>query len=125
LLSARNIYSGRCACLSLVLALLANEAMWLADTSLTKERTVTEVASGVYVIRPKDAPNGIPNGNTEVIIGDREVLVVDSCYLVSEAGRILPRSANGPTSPCAIWETPTGTTITRWATERMPTHSRT
>jgi glyoxylase-like metal-dependent hydrolase (beta-lactamase superfamily II) len=59
--------------------------MCLADTSLTKERTITEVARGVYVIRHKDAPNGIPNGNTEVIIGDREVLVVVSCYLASEA----------------------------------------
>jgi glyoxylase-like metal-dependent hydrolase (beta-lactamase superfamily II) len=59
--------------------------MCLDDTSLTTERTITEVARGVYVIRHKDAPNGIPNGNTEVSIGDREVLVVDSCYLASEA----------------------------------------
>jgi cyclase len=55
------------------------------DTVLTKERTVTQVAPGIYVIRHKDAANGFPNGNTEVIIGDNEVLVVDSCYLASEA----------------------------------------
>jgi cyclase len=55
------------------------------DAVHTKERSQTQVATGVYVIRHKDAPSGFPNGNTTVIIGDREVLVVDSCYLASEA----------------------------------------
>ena len=85
MLFARDICPGRCARLSLVFAMLVNSAMCLADTSLTKQRTITEVASGIYVIRHKDAPNGIPNGNTEVIIGERGVLIVDSCYLASEA----------------------------------------
>ena len=40
---------------------------------------------GVYVIRHKDAPDTFPQGNTTVIIGEREVLVVDSCYLPSSA----------------------------------------
>lgn len=56
----------------------------LADSVNTRERGVTEVAQGVYVIRHPDDPTGFPNGNTTVIVGEREVLVVDSCYLPSE-----------------------------------------
>jgi glyoxylase-like metal-dependent hydrolase (beta-lactamase superfamily II) len=55
------------------------------DSSTVQQRTVTQIASGVYVIRHKDAPNGFPQGNTTVIIGDSDVLVVDSCYLPSSA----------------------------------------
>ena len=40
-------------------------------------RVVTTIADGIYVISHPNAPNGFPNGNTTVIIGDREVLVVD------------------------------------------------
>jgi glyoxylase-like metal-dependent hydrolase (beta-lactamase superfamily II) len=47
------------------------------------ERTVTDVAEGVYVIKHKDAPDTNPQGNTTVIIGDRDVLVIDSGYLPS------------------------------------------
>lgn len=70
---------------ALSVLLLVAAASCFGDKALTKDRTVTTVAPGVYMIRHKDAPNGIPNGNTEVIIGEREVLVVDSCYLASEA----------------------------------------
>ena len=52
-----------------------------ADSVNTTVRTVTELAKGVYAIRHPDAPDGFPQSNTTVIIGDREVLVVDSCYL--------------------------------------------
>jgi cyclase len=51
----------------------------------TKERTVTQVADGVYVIRHPDAPDDFPQGNTIVIVGDREAFVVDACYLPSTA----------------------------------------
>ncbi len=57
----------------------------LADSVNTNERTVTKVGEGIYMIRHKDAPDGFPQGNTTVIIGDRDVLVVDSCYLPSSA----------------------------------------
>jgi glyoxylase-like metal-dependent hydrolase (beta-lactamase superfamily II) len=57
----------------------------MADTVNTKERTVTKVADGVYMIRHKDSPDDFPQGNTTVIIGERETLVVDSCYLPSSA----------------------------------------
>ena len=56
-----------------------------ADSSSVKERTVTTVADGIYEIRHRDAPNAFPQGNTTVIVGDRDVLVVDSCYLPSSA----------------------------------------
>jgi glyoxylase-like metal-dependent hydrolase (beta-lactamase superfamily II) len=56
-----------------------------ADSSRTTTRTVTKIAEGVYTIRHKDAPDTFPQGNTTVIIGEREVLVVDSCYLPSSA----------------------------------------
>jgi cyclase len=56
-----------------------------ADSVKTLERSFVKLAEGVYAIRHKDAPDTFPQGNTTVIIGDREVLVVDSCYLPSSA----------------------------------------
>lgn len=52
---------------------------------LTRERSVTRVADGIYVIRHRDALDTNPQGNTTVVIGSREVLVVDSGYLPSSA----------------------------------------
>jgi glyoxylase-like metal-dependent hydrolase (beta-lactamase superfamily II) len=69
----------------LLLFILLNTTTLFADTVNTTERTVTKVAEGVYVIRHPDAPDTFPQGNTTVIIGEREVLVVDSCYLPSAA----------------------------------------
>jgi len=65
--------------LSLLVVLLVAPAVGFADSSSVKERTTTKIADGIYVIRHQDAPNGFPQGNTAVIIGDQEVLVVDSC----------------------------------------------
>ncbi|HVF91241.1 MAG TPA: MBL fold metallo-hydrolase [Blastocatellia bacterium] len=69
----------------LLLFILLNAPVLLADSVNTLERTMTKVAEGVYVIRHKDAPDGFPQGNTTVIVGDRDVFVVDSCYLPSAA----------------------------------------
>ncbi len=55
------------------------------DSVTTRERTSAAVVSGVYVIRHEDAPDTFPQGNTTVIVGEREALVVDSCYLPSSA----------------------------------------
>src|SRR5689334_15501628 len=49
-----------------------------------RDRKVTELAQGVYAIE-HDGSDGGPSGNTTVIIGGREVLVVDSCYAPSTA----------------------------------------
>jgi cyclase len=56
-----------------------------ADTSNVQQRTVTKIGDNEYVIRHQNAPNGFPQGNTTVVIGDRDVLVIDSCYLPSSA----------------------------------------
>ena len=71
--------------LFLVLSLLIAASAAFADSSSVKERTTTKIGEGIYLIRHQDAPNGFPQGNTTVIIGDRDVLVVDSCYLPSSA----------------------------------------
>lgn len=57
----------------------------IADSATSKERAVTKLAEGVYEIRHPDAPDHFSQGNTVVIIGERAVLVVDSCYLPSSA----------------------------------------
>ena len=51
----------------------------------TPARTVTKLNNKVFVIRHKDAPDGNPQGNTTVIIGDKKTIVVDACYLPSSA----------------------------------------
>jgi cyclase len=56
-----------------------------ADSTATKERTVTKLADGIYEIRHPDAPDTFPQSNTTVIIGDKGVFVVDSCLLPSTA----------------------------------------
>ncbi len=63
-------------------ALLAAAAPLFADTN---QRQVTKLADGVYAIQHKNSTSGNVSGNTTVIIGDREVFVVDSCYLPSTA----------------------------------------
>jgi len=56
-----------------------------ADSVATHARTVTRIADGVWTIRHPDAPDTFPQSNTTVIVGDRGVLVVDSCLLPSAA----------------------------------------
>jgi cyclase len=56
-----------------------------SQSSVETERIAAKIAEGVYVIRHPEAPDGFPQGNTSVIIGDRTVLVVDACYLPSSA----------------------------------------
>src|SRR5580700_9027195 len=49
------------------------------------ERRVTKLADGVYAIEHKYLNDGNSSGNTTVIIGERVVFVVDSCYRPSSA----------------------------------------
>jgi cyclase len=65
------------------ITLVASAAV--ADSSVTQQRSVAKVAEGVYAIRHADSPDTNPQGNTTVIIGERDVLVVDSGYLPSSA----------------------------------------
>ena len=69
----------------LLLAITGAAGQGFAASVNTTQRSVTRIADGIYVIRHPDAPDQFPQGNTTVVIGDREVLVVDSCYLPSSA----------------------------------------
>ncbi len=55
------------------------------DSVSTTARSTVQLADGVYAIRHEDAPDAFPQGNTTVIVGEREAIVVDSCYLPSSA----------------------------------------
>ena len=55
------------------------------DSVSTTARSWEQLADGVYAIRHEDAPDAFPQGNTTVIVGEREALVVDSCYLPTSA----------------------------------------
>ena len=68
--------------LAALLIIVAASSLF-ADSVVNSERTVTKLADGVYEIRHPDAPDGFPQGNTLVVIGDRGVLVVDSGFLPS------------------------------------------
>lgn len=68
-----------------LLILLMTVAPAYGDSAVTKERTVTKLAENIYEIRHPDAPDTFPQGNTTVVIGDKAVLVVDSCLLPSSA----------------------------------------
>ena len=56
-----------------------------AQSAEPGRRQVTKLAEGVYAIEHRNFHDGNVNGNTTVIIGDRQVFVVDSCYLPSLA----------------------------------------
>jgi glyoxylase-like metal-dependent hydrolase (beta-lactamase superfamily II) len=89
-----------------VLAMLIAIAIFLpapayvfADASATNQRTVTKLAEGIYEIRHKDAPDHFSQGNTVVIIGDKAVMVVDSCYLPSSAREDIAQIAQWTNKP--------------------------
>ena len=72
-------------CAAVVLAALAAASPGRADTVNSRELQVRELAPGVYAIRHPDPTDDFPDGNTTVVIGEREVLVIDTCYLPSSA----------------------------------------
>ena len=43
------------------------------------------LAPGIWVLRHADAPDGFPQGNTTLVVGEEAALVVDSPYLPSAA----------------------------------------
>jgi glyoxylase-like metal-dependent hydrolase (beta-lactamase superfamily II) len=49
------------------------------------DRQVTRLAEGVYEIQHRDLGDGFAGGNTTVIIGQRQVFVVDAPFLPSDA----------------------------------------
>lgn len=65
--------------------LLAAALAARADSTVTRELQVRQLAPGIYTIRHPDPTDDFPDGNTTVVIGARAVLVVDTCYLPSAA----------------------------------------
>lgn len=85
LAKAAHTQSMQCLFALCAIPLFAAAGVAVADSSVTSQRKVTQVAAGIYSIRHADAPDTNPQGNTTVIIGERSVLVVDSAYLPSSA----------------------------------------
>jgi len=52
-----------------------------ADSVLSVERNVTKLTEGIYTIRHQDPLPAWVHSNTTVVIGTKEVFVVDSCQL--------------------------------------------
>jgi len=65
------------------------------------EHRVINLAEGVYAIEHEAAPDGNVSGNTTVIIGDRVVFVVDSCYLPSLARQDIAKIKQWTNEPVA------------------------
>jgi cyclase len=63
----------------LLVSLLIAAAPALGESADTNQRRVTK-ADGVYSIEHKYLNDGNSSGSTTVIIGEREVFVVDSCH---------------------------------------------
>ena len=73
---------------NLLRLLLMAISIWLllaAPTSAQTERKVTKLADGIYAIEHPTGPDALRSGNTMVIIGERQVFVVDSCFKQSAA----------------------------------------
>ena len=67
-------------------ALSLSLCLTLAAVAFAQQpRIVTKLAQGVYEIQHADTRDGYASGNTTVIIGERQVFVVDSCFLPSDA----------------------------------------
>jgi cyclase len=66
----------------------------------SKERRVTKLADGVYAIEHKHVPAG-DSGNTTVIIGDREVFIVDSGHFPSVAREDIAQIRQWTSKPVA------------------------
>ena len=70
--------------LLLLILTIASTPAW-ADGVFTPERQVTQLGQGIYEIRHQDPYPGWVSGNTTVIIGEREVFVVDSSSMSADA----------------------------------------
>lgn len=73
--------------------------------SAQQERKISKLAEGVYAIQHKDE-GALTSGNTTVIIGDRQVFVVDTCFLPANARQDVADIPTGPTSLSASCSIP-------------------
>lgn len=103
--------------ISVLILLFTNLLVLGADSTKTLTRSFEKIAEGVYTIRHKDAPDTFPQGNTTVIIGDREVLVVDSCYLPSSAREDIAQIRQWTNKPVRYLVNTHWHSIIRWEME--------
>ncbi|HEY7405362.1 MAG TPA: MBL fold metallo-hydrolase [Candidatus Angelobacter sp.] len=75
----------RCSFFFSFIAMLVVAGSLFSESEEVSQRQVSKLADGVYAIQHRSLNDGSVSGNTTVIIGDREVFVVDSCYLPSMA----------------------------------------
>lgn len=68
-----------------MIAILAGWLVGTAPVAVPSDRRVTQLAPGVYSIEHAETADGFGSGNTTVIIGSRQVLVVDAGFLPSTA----------------------------------------
>src|SRR5690349_17599237 len=86
-----------------VTLVVAVQAMTVATRSYGQaERHVAKLADGVYEIEHRDAQNGAAGGNTTVIIGERQVFVVDAPFLPSEAREDIAQIRQWTSKPVAF-----------------------
>jgi len=74
----------------------------VAGVASGQTRRVTKLADGVYELDHGDAHDGFASGNTTVIIGERQVLVVDSCFLPSDARKDIAQIRQWTDKPVAF-----------------------
>ena len=69
--------------------------------SAQQERKISKLAEGVYAIQHKDE-GGLTSGNTTVIVGDRQVFVVDTCFLPASAREDIAEIRNWTDKPVSF-----------------------
>ena len=93
----RSFWDARAALILLAICFAATFAF--SDSVATKDRSVSKLAEGIYEIRHPDAPDTFPQSNTTVIIGEKSVLVVDSCLLPSTTRQDIDQIRQWTTKP--------------------------
>src|SRR5580704_11223111 len=81
----------------IAIALMASASLYAQAVS-----KVTQLATNVYEIQHLNAGDGFASGNTTVIIGDRQVFVVDSCFLPSTARQDIAQIRQWTNKPVAF-----------------------
>src|SRR5580658_5199049 len=85
-----------------LLTVIAIGLLASASVYAQTDRKVTQLAAGVYEIQHQRAGDGFASGNTTVIIGDRQVFVVDSCFLPSAARQDIAQIRRWTDKPVAF-----------------------
>jgi cyclase len=86
----------------LALGLLVHVSRVYAQDGTPSQRRVSKLAEGVYQIEHRDPAFNIVSGNTTVIVGDRQVFVVDAGFLPSQAREDIEQIRQWTNKPVAF-----------------------